>query len=475
MIYMDREQRKRMRNLKVIFSEVIMVLAVIAMVVVLAFLVSGYWINSEGEVDRQGLLQLSSIPTGATVTIDGVENSWLERTNTSKNLSSGEHVIELKRDGYDSWTKTINVSEGLLYRIHYPRLFLQERDKEKILDTSAYSSASVSPDHSYLILMNGTTEWETVDLNSEKVEPEKIDVAKLFVGTSSGATPEGIFGGEILDIRWDRDSTHALYQVKFGDNVEWLLMDVTKPEESVNITKQFGGDFSQIEILDNSSNNLLVVQKGNLHRIDLSSKSISSVLVENIVDFDHFNQNEVIFSAVNPEATEDADKYYVGTFKIGDSEIKKLEDVSVPAKVTLSKFYEDKYITVLENDWLKVYKQDDFSQVAEFQIAFVPTTIEVGHNGEFITMTAGTQIATLDMESMSVAEWSMENENYGWIDNDMMYAVQDGELIVYDYDGLNRRALASNVSSHFPAAISDDKWLYYFSDDALVREWLIAR
>ena len=55
----------------------------------------------------------------------------------------------------------------------------------------------------------------------------------------------------------------------------------------------------------------------------------------------------------------------------------------------------------------------------------------------------------------------------------MLYSVKDGDLIVYDYDGLNRRVIASNVSSRFPAAITDDKWLYYFSDGQLIREWLI--
>ena len=162
-------------------------------------------------------------------------------------------------------------------------------------------------------------------------------------------------------------------------------------------------------------------------------------------------------------------------FKIGDSEITTLKEMSTPAKVTLSKFYEDKYITILAEDSLTLYKKDDFTKLDNFTLSFAPDSIEVGHNGEFITMRAGTKIATLDMESMSVAEWNIESEDFDWIDNDMIYSVTDGKLIVYDYDGLNRREIATNVSSRFPAAITDDKWLYYFSDGNLVREWLIVR
>ena len=58
---LDLEKAKRRQSLKVIISEAIMVLAVIATVTILAFLVSGYWINSDLKLERQGLLQISSV------------------------------------------------------------------------------------------------------------------------------------------------------------------------------------------------------------------------------------------------------------------------------------------------------------------------------------------------------------------------------------------------------------------------------
>ena len=47
------------------------------------------------------------------------------------------------------------------------------------------------------------------------------------------------------------------------------------------------------------------------------------------------------------------------------------------------------------------------------------------------------------------------------------------KLIVYDFDGYNRRSIAKNTSAHFPVAITDNKWLYYVSDDELIREWIV--
>ncbi len=50
---------------------------------------------------------------------------------------------------------------------------------------------------------------------------------------------------------------------------------------------------------------------------------------------------------------------------------------------------------------------------------------------------------------------------------------EDGKVIVYDYDGLNRREITSGVNPKLPVMITDDRWLYYFSiDDVLMREIL---
>ena len=466
---MDADKLKKKQSLKVIISEAIMVLAVVALVSVLALIVSGYWLNSDFEVERQGMLQVSSIPTGADLSVDG-ESSWLQRTNTSKVVSSGEHTIVISKEGYDTWTKQVNVSEGLLYRIHYPRLFLQERESEKILNTASALLATISPDRDKLLLIGDTTEWSLVNINDDNLEPKKLNISDYFseVSLAEGAT-NGLFTGQIISADWDRSGNHVLFKVQNEDGFEWVLIDVDNIKNSLNLTKEFGANFSKVEILDNSSNNLLAVQNDNLHKIDVPGKSISSVLVNQVANFDHY-ENEVIFSAKTKD-----DQYLLGLFKIGSNDVTELERTAEPVKVTLSKFYDEMYITTLQDNNVTLYKKADFTLLNNFELGFAPKVMEVGHNGEFITMYDGSKIATLDMETRTMHEWNVDGDNFGWLDNDMIYSVADGELIAYDFDGANRRVLAKNASGHFPVAVTNDKWLYYFSDGNLIREWLIKR
>ena len=456
---MDLERKKRRQSIRIIISETIMVIAVVIMVTILAFLVSGYWINSNFELERQGLLQISSMPTGANINIDDENLSWLQRTNTSKVLPVGEHKITLSKEGYDSWSKTINISEGLLYRIHYPRLFPNDRTEEKVLKTSDVTLATVSPDHNYLLLINNTNEWSLINLDSENINPIKIDVSGIF---SSIDTTEKTFSGEILNVNWDYDGNHVLIQNKINDATEWVLLDVKNTKNSVNITKEFAINFSEIQILDNSSSNLLAIQDNNLRKINIPNKNLSNILVKDVTNFDHYN-NDIIFSTKN----------YIGLLKINDDKTTKLTNISTHTKAVISKFYDDKYITTLQNNLVSLYKQEDFTKLSEFKLSFSPEKLKVGHNGEFIIMYSDSQIATLDMESMSIIEWNIDGDTFGWIDNDMIYTTPENELIIYDYDGLNRRIIAKGVATNLPAMITNDKWLYYFSDNSLIRESLL--
>lgn len=463
---MDLEKRARRQSLKIIVSEFIMVITVIITVVILAFLVSGYWLGSGFKVERQGMLQIYSTPTGANVAVDG-DAPWYQRTNTSKVLSSGEHEIILTKDGYDSWRKTVSINEGLLYRVHYPRLFLLEREKSTAFSpTKAPSFATISPDYNSMLLIDNTTSWTLLNLNRDEIEPTAIDVSAIFtfVSKADGAA-SGLFTGKIISANWSNDNEHVLLQVDSDDGLaeEWVVLNVKNPKNSVNITREFAADFDAVRIFDSSASTLLALGDGNLRKIDITSRQISAILAEDVKSYDFYESDLIYFSD---------NKIFAG--KLNDPKTIILTEVEDDSRVLVSKFYDEKYNFVISKNKVELMKQDNFELVFEDELSFVPETLKIGQGGSFIFMQNGTNVAVLDMEIMTIREWQLDSVNYGWLDSSMLYAVKDGALIVYDFDGLNRRELSNNISARFPVTIVNNKWLYYFSDDALVRE-VIAR
>ena len=63
--------------------------------------------SAEAQVEAS--VTISSTPTLADIEIDG---KYTGRTQSSIKLFSGAHAVTIKRNGYDAWSRTIEVTEG---------------------------------------------------------------------------------------------------------------------------------------------------------------------------------------------------------------------------------------------------------------------------------------------------------------------------------------------------------------------------
>lgn len=71
----------------------------------------GYRLGSTGTVRGTGLLTATSFPNGAEVYLDG---RLTTATDNTLNLEPGMYEVEIKKDGYHSWRKTLTIEEELV-------------------------------------------------------------------------------------------------------------------------------------------------------------------------------------------------------------------------------------------------------------------------------------------------------------------------------------------------------------------------
>lgn len=470
---MDVEQIKKRQTIKVFITEVIMVFSIIGLVVFLMMIASGYWISQDFTVERQGLLQYASIPTGADVAIDG-ETGWMQKTNNSKMVSAGEHVVTISKEGYDSWTKRVSIEEGLLYRIAYPRLFLRDRSIEKVKELGDVRYTTVSPDGKKVLVLEGDAIFKLADINSDEIKLEDINISTL------GCKVENI-----LSLDWSGDNEKVLMNATTTDansSSEWILINVKNPEKSIRISKSFDLKISDIKFIDSAADNLLILEysdsipgENHLRKINLSSQSVSSVIASNATNMNVFG-GEIVFI--------DNVSNFITSYSNGEAK-QLIAANDSNTFVQKSEFYNNKYMSVVSGNVVTLYEEkkmdsmsdvDGFEEKLKEEISFIPAEIKIEKNGDFLFMKKDRQVAVLDMESEKIVEYEIENEKYGWLDGHMIYTIDDaGTLIVYDYDGLNRRELSKNVIREFGATISDNRWLYYVSDGWLVRENLLPK
>jgi hypothetical protein len=230
----------------------------------------------------------------------------------------------------------------------------------------------------------------------------------------------------------------------------------------------------------------------NLHKIDVSGRQISAVLIEKVQNYDVFGSDIIFTAAIGQKSAYDSSdemlrqedslaeedvyvpNYYTGVVKLNDIErISYITSSEEPIRAFISRFYDEKYITVVTDAMISVYKYGGAETIFESALSFAPDNIKISHDGSFVFMNSGSQVMTLDMEALELCEWALDTGSFGWLDGHIIYGIKDGTLVVYDFDGLNRRTLSNNVSAHFPVTITENKWLYYFSDDKLIREIIV--
>ncbi len=467
----EAQKRRRTRAIKVILTEFFMVLTVIALIVTLTLIVMGYKITGDGVLEQDGFLQIRTSPIGASVTIDG--DKLMSRTNLSRAVSSGEHEVSFSKDGYDTWTKTILITPGLTYRLNYPRMFLTERKEEKILEFEDLDFVSISPKRELMIAASDQTrEWQIINLDEDSPTVKKtIDLREVLPDISKEDF------NRIKVVEWSKEKNKVLVAAEWMTKREWAIIDIDSVEYSKNLTTEFGMQFSDIKMENDTGEQLLVLENGNLRKLDITAAEVSRILLSKVENFYNFGP-DVIYVGRDKDGVR-----HIGSYREGDREsatITTIED-GVVVKSATGEYYGDKYVAIIVNDNIKIYrgnvssKKDKNIMLVNEDLEFIPNEVTVHGEGELIAAKNGKQYGVYDVETNKFTRYELENGEIKWI-NDYMFAFVDDEsnLIIEDFDRGNRRSFAKKVANGFEISFTSDKWIYYInSKNNLVRQKVI--
>jgi len=463
----DLQKKKKQQFIRVVLTEILMAMSVLCLTAFLTLLVLGYSIGDGWKIERSGLVQINSTPTGAVVTIDG-EEELLTRTNLSKSYSSGLHKVVLSKDGYDTWEKEINVTEGYYYRLKYPRLFLTEKTDRVIGDLSKYNILAKSPNNNSLLALDRTEglKFSLINLNGEKMTITSVDGTSIFRGGKEAA---------IEFYEWSASGEKVLVRSSYDEKVEWVLVDLKNIEETVNLTTTFGVDFEKIRFENGSASRVLAIIDGNLREINIGENELSKVLVAGVSDFTN-NGEEIIYLT---KANEEGERR-VGVYKEGEKSGTKLYTVKNPkavVKMAVGTYYEDDFLGIAVDDEMMIYQgtlpsygesAKQMSLVIEKQLDFVVQEMKIKGDGELIFARNGAKVAVMDAEAFDVISYEMEDENAKWLDDFMLYSVKGGNITVWDFDGINKRVLVETNAAiqNNVMMTGNGKWLYYLDAES---------
>lgn len=497
-----------------------MSVSVLVLVGFLTLVVMGYSFNlreigGTGEVvERSGLVQVSSVPSGAAIYIDG-ETTLLLNTNASRTMLAGEHEIALRREGFDEWGKRIKVVEGLMYRLNYPRLFRLEREAEEVLEfrvveevakpnilvmdgaveTTGVKVVGVSPNReTMVVLMDGGL--YVLNLNDAKPELRLLEL------TGAGGEPVAI--NTVAGAKWSGNSERMLALV----NGEWAVVNVRDAKATVWLAGVLGlksETLKKVSFATETGDRLLVLNnKKELLEVSARGEEVGEPLLTGVEAFDndgvrvvYTTKAEVIEKGLEDvtggiEGEEGGGigrkAWQVRAYRVGEEESHLMMETENEAIVSTMAYFQEVYVRVVEDGKLKILKKagwpvagEGVEKVFEKELEFEVESLEKRGKGMVLELVGkGGERSVFDIEAASETVVEKRDGETGWVDEFLRYTIDDdGKLTVRDYDGLNERELVTEgvLKGRAVTISGNNRWLYYFvkmeGGEKLVRERII--
>lgn len=285
-----------------------------------------------------------------------------------------------------------------------------------------------------------------------------------------------------------------------------MLVNLRNVADSLNLTRTFGMNFDQVEMIDDSASQLYVLENHQLRRIDTSGEAISRILLNNVEEFKNVETNVIFVSQSNKSTSLDHEVkgreigVYRNDEKFG-TVLTTVEQDDVKVRVALAKYYgEDYMIYMVDNQMTILYgvlpsyneRGADLSElktlVDERELTEIPESLETSSEGQYVVARRKRQWMVTDLDMGELYEYEAPVAGLHWLDSSMMYATANERVVVWDFDGTNMRTLVgeadkkdvdlangeislsdkktSVVEPYVALVTTNGRWLYYVTKSA---------
>lgn len=468
---MRKLSKKNKELIKRMFIYSGMVLSVIFLVTMVTLSVLGFRFNlGNGEIEQYSFLRFGSAPSGAKVTIDGVAIS--SRTPNKSSVKPGQYLVEMKKDGYADWSKTINITKGTIRWLNYALFVPKTLLVEPIADYAEIFSSVASPTRrSFLLQYRADSPiFDLVDLSLN--EPK----------TTNLILPPTVYSGsELIDtihkydiFKWDGSGRYALIRHSYDEKFEWLVIDTQNISLSKNITRNFAINIDDIDFAGTSGNSFFMTDSGDLRKLDLAASTISGPLVSNVNSMNVYGQNIVAFVG---NASLDSTQI-IGLYRDGDETSYAVQTISNinsdPVRAIAFRYFNEDFIAYSVGKNVNIFggtyptsvadSETSMKLVTSFEVDGKINQFDFSHSGEFLLVRSDSSIYTYDLEHQSLmsskAGCTDNPRSLGWLNDNYLWSTCNDSLVIREFDGENSHTINKALMGQAVALTHNGKYIY---------------
>lgn len=453
----------RKRKLALYFTYGVMTTAVALISAVCIFLVLGFRFDfKSGEVEQGALLQFRSFPSGASINLDGENLSFV--TPGKRNVDVGAHSISMKLAGYEKWQKQFSVKASELRWLNYGRLVPENLRTSTAKEFPTLSDSLPAPDRKWILVLPATDkpEFTLVDIRNE-TEPA---FSQLKLPASSYTLHEGQ-AHTFSIVEWDFGSRYILVKHVAGATTEYLRVDRTDPDETINISRQLGVVPETIHFSGTGGTIYYALEKGVVRKLDTGAGTISEPVVKDVAAFKIFKTNTLAYVKQAIEG-----KVGVGVVVSGQATRTATYDATQPIYIDINEYFNDYYLAIGRGTTIEVYKDPESSsrsKVATQSTASAINWLRVSNNGRFVVAGTGSQFTTYDLETSEKFNVNLPGtavdpaKPLQWLDDYYLVSAADNDLRITEFDGANQHVIASGLPGVAVTLNENGRLLYSFT------------
>lgn len=460
----------------------IMAIAVVSGAVILAAMTLGYRFTSEdgGSIQRGGIMQLDSKPAGATVMINGAR--YGSRTPTKITSQAGDYTIEMQRDGYLPWKKTVPINVGGISWITYPRLIPEKRNPESVVSYPATVASALPSGSSRYYAVLQAEDDPTISiarLDNETVRTRTVTLPELHYTAPASEQSPSRFAIE----QWAGNEKRLLLSHVYGDgNKEWILLDLDRPDESINITSHLGinGDMKSPVFSVNDGTEIYALIDGDVRIIDLDRQTLSRPIVQDVARFSLYGNGYILFTQLDEDNMQ-----HLGYVKEDYREPRIIDTVEntsdEPAQLSVGKYFDRHYFLIAYESQAELSSSrsmpdnstSELERRHEKTLELDDTIIasNITDNGQLATIQDGKSFSTYNLEINQLTAASVVNtgapatQTLKYLDRYMFWGVNDGQLRTYEFDGENQHDIMPFEHTLGATLSPNGKFLYVLAAD----------
>src|SRR3990167_3099651 len=255
----------------------------VAVSVLFILFARGYSVHFEKgtiKFEKTGMLIVSTKPPGTDIFLNGKNTSKKTTAFFSvkiDNLSRGKYTLKLEKEGYYKWEKEVRVSPEMVTWANYVLLFSKNPKIEKTDFGGNLIESLTSQDNKAALFLTKTKDGEVLYRmqNSSGEKTTLLETVKL-------AEDKRFSDIKIVDL--SKDYRYVLISgVIKGDKRYWTVNTESKNVE--DLTALSPSKFERIAFSSSNSEELYGSLGGELMRLNLRTKDVSSMLESYVVYF----------------------------------------------------------------------------------------------------------------------------------------------------------------------------------------------